>query len=230
MYMYVPGLAQAGGARKSRTLAVTRAPKWDCFFSGVDLNSGQVGDSRVCAAWHRPGELCPWRDRECEHSTPSLENQGQSPQQKTSPCPFPKSSTQAVLGVLCTSRSPDRPRTTLGLPAAETVLLSLHLGVCEKEESKHERFLATPRGTGSPAGTCGVQSGRGAQARGQWKSRGTLLRALLNACTKASCSYSPVVPSREVEKLAGDVFLQGWLCLAMIHSQTPRSHSSNAQR
>lgn len=132
MYMYVPGLAQAGGARKSRTLAVTRAPKWDCFFSGVDLNSGQVGDSRVCAAWHRPGELCPWRDRECEHSTPSLENQGQSPQQKTSPCPFPKSSTQAVLGVLCTSRSPDRPRTTLGLPAAETVLLSLHLGVCEK--------------------------------------------------------------------------------------------------
>lgn len=132
MYMYVPGLAQAGGARKSRTLAVTRAPKWDCFFSGVDLNSGQVGDSRVCAAWHRPGELCPWRDRECEHSTPSLENQGQSPQQKTSPCPFPKSSTQAVLCVLCTSRSPDRPRTTLGLPAAETVLLSLHLGVCEK--------------------------------------------------------------------------------------------------
>lgn len=92
-----------------------------------------------------------------------------------------------ALCVLCTSQSPDRPRTTLGVTAAETVLLSLHLGVCEKEESKHECFLATPRGTGSPAGTCGVQSERGAQARGQWKSRGTLL------CL-SECLQSPLKP------------------------------------
>lgn len=67
------------------------------------------------------------------------------------------------------------------------------------------------------------------------------LRAFLKARTKASFPYNPVVPSREAEKLAGDVFLQGWLCLAgwpwplavslACHCtvQMPMGHSSNAQ-